>query len=96
MADARGRDRGSQRRRFEAGRAQDGEARRRIPAGELRIEGAPVVSAHVEAVFTAERAHGCEHDIVCVHEPACRPAASLHLDDGRRRRACRVGELIRK
>ena len=85
-----------QRRGVEPGHAQHGEAGRRIPAGELRVERAPVVAAHVQAVFAAERAHGGQHDVVSVDEPARRAAAALHLDDGWGRRAHGVGELIRE
>ena len=83
MADARRRGGRRERRRVQSGDAQHGEAGRRIPAGELRVERAAVVAAHVQAVFAAERAHGRQHDVVSVDEPAGRPPAALHLDDGR-------------
>ena len=64
--------------------SQHGEARRRIPAGELGIERSAVVAADVEPVFAAQRAHGRQHHIVSVHESARRPSPALHLDDRRR------------
>jgi len=63
--------------------AKNREARRRIPAGELGIERLAVVTPHVQAVLAPERADGRQDHVVRIHEPARRPAASLHLDDRR-------------
>ena len=68
----------------EAGHAQHGEARRRIPAGQLRVERAAIVAADTEAVFAAERADRRQHHVVSVHESAGRSPPALHLDDGGR------------
>ena len=94
VADARRRVGRRDRRRVEAGDAQHGEARRRIPSGELGVERHAVVAAHVQTVFTAERAHRRQDDVVAVHEAAGRPPPALHLHDGWSRRRDRVGELV--
>ena len=96
MSDARGRRRRDDRVGVEARDAQHGEARRRIPAGELGVQRRAVGAADVQAVAASERAHGREHHVVRVHESAGGPAAALHLDDRRRGGIHRVRELIRE
>jgi hypothetical protein len=96
VPDTHGRGRDGDRRRVETGDAQHGEARRRIPAGERRVERLAVVAADVQAVLASERAHHRQDHVVSVHETAGGTPAALDLDDGRRDAIDHVGELIRE
>src|SRR4029078_10663010 len=96
MPYARGRTGRRQRCALQARHTQRRESRGRIPPGELGLQHDSIVAPGAEAIFSAERTSGGQHHIVSVHESAGGTAASLDLNDRRRRRGDDVGEVIRE
>jgi len=80
----------------ETGHAKHRQVGRRIPTGELGVQRCPVVSPYLNAFLAANGADGRDDNVVAVYEPAGRPPASLHLNDGGSRRSDGIGQLIGK
>ena len=65
----------------EAWRSQDGQARGRIPADELRIDRLTVVPPDAQRLIATDRPHHGQHGVVVQRDPARRAPSSLHLHD---------------
>jgi hypothetical protein len=66
----------------EPGDTENGETCRRIPPGQVRFEGAAVVTPDVKPVFATERSNHRQHDVGRVDKAAGGTPAALHLDHG--------------
>ena len=94
MTNAGGRLRFDDRRRVQAISAQDGQSRRGIPSGQLRVQRLAVGGADLQSVLASKRAHCRQHNMIRVDDAARRTPASVDLNDRGRNRRNGVGELI--
>ena len=79
-----------------ARRAQDGQAGRGIPPGELCVDVPTVVGLDLQMILTPERPRVRDDGIGVVYEAADRPSSAADLDDGWRDGRNRVGDGIRE
>ena len=81
------------RRRFETARAENDQARCRIPADELGVQLSPVIGPNAQAVLAPEGPCRREHGVASKDNAARRTPPALDLNYRRRNGAHRVGHL---